>query len=823
MKKSISLLLIMTLVLALLVPFNSQTTKADSLAHLGENLKDTLDNIDNTELVEIVVTYDQDEPITESQRGALEDLGIEAGVFMQSLPIAGLVATKSQIELLQEQQQITSIFLNEELEYYNAESNDLTGVERLQTDSNFHKENNGMPFSGDGIGVVVHDSGVDGLHKDVEYGSNLVENVMASANLNALEPELLPITYQEGIANTDTNSGHGTHVAGTVGGTGAHSGGKHAGVAPGADLIGYGSGAALFVLDAIGGFDYAITNQTKFDIRVITNSWGSSGDFNPLHPVNVASKKTYDRGISVLFAAGNSGPGENTHNPYAKAPWVISVGAGVKDGTLADFSSRGTEDAGGTFDLDGETWSWKDEPTVVAPGVDVISAKTISPLNVISAEQDAEMIETAYMPYYTVKSGTSMATPHVAGIVALMLEADPTLSPDEIKHILQQTATNMSGYDSWEVGAGYVNAYAALDQIVFNKEYGTTLNINEDFNSSVDTQSKTEPFTVDYNPVTYASGNVHHFNVEEGINSISVRVDAEGVIGATGNPINLVLVDPEGNEYSSGISVLFTLFFDRTVMVSNPMPGEWQAKLVGLRGVEENPLGIALPEEIDGTIKQTTISGYTGMDDIDGHPAEEAIKLGVSERLVDGYSNGKFKPHHKLTRGELAQYLVMGANIRQNLNQLKNVTEVPSDLQPYASAVTARGSALRNTTQDLDGVMLLDNGSFNEGGTVSRADLAYSLVQALGLENEANNFDGDVTVQYKDERLVIDDQDDIPEHLKGYVQVALDLNILNAHFELKQGPFDLEPEVHATFSPTDDVTRGEYAVASTRYQAAFFK
>lgn len=87
--------------------------------------------------------------------------------------------------------------------------------------------------------------------------------------------------------------------------TGAKSAGKYMGVAPGANLIGYGSGAALFVLDGLGGFDYGITNQFLYGIRVITNSWGTSGTFDPYDPINIASKLAYDRSIVVLFAAGN--------------------------------------------------------------------------------------------------------------------------------------------------------------------------------------------------------------------------------------------------------------------------------------------------------------------------------------------------------------------------------------------------------------------------------------------------------------------------------------------------------------------------------------
>src|SRR3546814_16592811 len=84
---------------------------------------------------------------------------------------------------------------------------------------------------------------------------------------------MLPITYLEGIPRTDWGSGHGTHCAGTIGGTGAKSNGLYRGVAPGADLVGYGSGAVLLILDAVGGLDYAATNQFSYDrpIRVTSN------------------------------------------------------------------------------------------------------------------------------------------------------------------------------------------------------------------------------------------------------------------------------------------------------------------------------------------------------------------------------------------------------------------------------------------------------------------------------------------------------------------------------------------------------------------------
>lgn len=760
--------------------------------------------------LQVIVTFHGDGAPSPANLSVLNSLGITKGVSFKSLPIAGVLATAAQVQGLADNPAVKSVYLNKKLTFFNYNGTHLTGVQRLRGDKVMTARNNGMPVSGKGVGVMINDSGVDGTHDDIKLGTHLVQNVMGTTNLNSLD-SMLPITWLENVPNTDTNSGHGTHCAGSVGGNGSRSGGMYEGSAPGADLIGYGSGGALFILDAIGGYDYALTHQYEYGIRVMSNSWGTSGDFDPANPVNVASKKAYDRGIVSLFAAGNEGPGSDTHNPYAIAPWVISVGAGDKYGRLAEFSSRGVKGEGGTFVIDGETWTYENRPTIVAPGVDIVSTRVVAPVTSLSAQQDVEGLDPAHVPFYAHMSGTSMATPLTAGIVALMLEANPSLSPAQVKEIIQKTATNMPNRESWEVGAGYVNAYAAVDYIFRSVPFGTALNLNRKFNSSINTAKEVQNFTIDYNPLL-AANNQMTFNVAEGTTGFEAKITSGGVAGLTGNPVNLILFSPDGKEYRSGIPVLFAQTFDRGMAVASPMAGNWTLKIEGLQGV-------ALPEAISGTITSMQLTGTTGLSDIVGHPAEASIKMAVSARLADGLGTG-FKPDEPLKRIQLADYLMMGQAVRQFFptDGAVSFRDVTGNELLLAESVTTKGAALRDRLQAYNGVMLTDgSGKFNSKGAVNRAHLAYSLVQSLGLQEYALERNGKaVTVTVDGKKIAVDDAKDIPAGLEGYVSVALDMGLINAFYSVTQGPYDLLPKLHATFKPLQNVTRGEFAVIITR-------
>lgn len=403
---------------------------------------------------QVIVTFHGSGAPSGAHVTVLNEVGIARGVLLQALPMAGVIATSDQVAELAGRPEVRSVWLNRPLKYELDGATAATGVDRVRQDAGLTQRNGGVPVTGLGVAIMINDSGVDATHPDL---SHVTENVLGHLNLKDVA-SLLPATYVEGVPNTDIGGGHGTHVLSIAGGTGAASGGVQEGVAPGADLVGFGSGAALAILNVLGGFDYALQNRERLGIRVLNNSWGDTadtGDFNPDDPINVATKALNDQGVVIVFSAGNAGPNPGTiSGNYKKAPWVICVASANDQRVLANSSSRGVKDKTVVVTgSDGTVYVSEDRPTVTAPGVSILAAR---------ASGGTFTPSTTFFPWYTSLSGTSMAAPHVAGIVALLLDANPSLTPAQIKAILEDTADLMPGYEAWEVGAGFVNAFDAV-------------------------------------------------------------------------------------------------------------------------------------------------------------------------------------------------------------------------------------------------------------------------------------------------------------------------------------------------------------------------
>lgn len=319
-----------------------------------------------------------------------------------------------------------------------------------------------LGLTGAGIGVVVIDSGITTWHDDLTndsaknypYGNQRVSAFVDFVNGR-------PLPYDD--------DGHGTHVAGIIAGNGYDSAGQKAGAAPDASLIG------LKVLDAngagtvsniIAALDWVLANRKRYNIRVVNLSVGATiRESFWTDPLTLAAKRVVDAGVVVVTAAGNFGTNDDGQPQYGgitapgNAPWVLTVGASSTNGTvwrrddvMAMFSSRGP-----TF-LD-----WVAKPDLVAPGVGTVSLAdpTSTLFQTLPGALVAGTISTSALPYLSL-SGTSMAAPVVAGTVALMLQANPDLTPNAVKAILQYTAQQYPDYDPLTEGAGFLNSVGAV-------------------------------------------------------------------------------------------------------------------------------------------------------------------------------------------------------------------------------------------------------------------------------------------------------------------------------------------------------------------------
>jgi serine protease AprX len=318
-----------------------------------------------------------------------------------------------------------------------------------------------LGLTGKGVGVAVIDSGITHWHDDLHRGVSRVAHFKDFTGHVSV--------WSSNPAFDDY--GHGTHVAGIIAGTGYDSNGKHKGIAPGSKLVGLkvmdGEGRG-YISDVIAAIDYAISVKATYNIRVINLSV-ASGVFESywLDPLTLAAKRAVDAGIVVVASAGNLGQnalGQKQTGGITSpgnAPWVLTVGASSEQGT-----SHRSNDTIAKFSSNGPTWiDFSAKPDIVAPGVAIESLSDPNSMLYLTLPgmrlTGALGLNLGYKPYLSL-SGTSMSAPVVAGTVALMLEANPKLTPNAVKAILQYTAQARSNTSYLSQGAGILNARGAV-------------------------------------------------------------------------------------------------------------------------------------------------------------------------------------------------------------------------------------------------------------------------------------------------------------------------------------------------------------------------
>lgn len=296
----------------------------------------------------------------------------------------------------------------------------------------------GQGFTGKGVGIAILDSGI-------------VNHVDFEGRLAVFKD----FTDPSHDGHPWDAAGHGTHVAGDAAGSGKASNGEFRGPAYDATLLALKVGGEMGpdLSAALEAVQWAIANQKQYNIRVMNMSFGGPTEHNPLDdPLVVAMHKAADAGITAFVAAGNEGPSKQTVGSPGYAPRAVTVGASDDrstasrtDDRLAYFSSRGPT-------LDGQV-----KPDVVAPGVDITAP-------------DANTTDG-----YVAFSGTSMASPVAMGVAATWLQANPDLTPEQVKDIMRSTAEplHQAGLTANDQGQGLIDAEKGLEKALALKKSAT--------------------------------------------------------------------------------------------------------------------------------------------------------------------------------------------------------------------------------------------------------------------------------------------------------------------------------------------------------------
>lgn len=565
--------------------------------------------------------------------------GIALGVHPYAhLPAASVRLLPEHLRLLANLPGVTGVYPNRVLETVLDESTRTLRADGVWADG----------YTGAGIGIAVIDAGVDGTHPDLcaraEFCKGTPVKTVQNVKILGRQSTLDPVVVLEDQISTDSSSGHGSHVAGIAAGAGTASEtpGRYLGVAPGASLIGLGTGEVLEVDTVLAGFDWVLAHKDdpRYNIKVINNSWGPGAGhpFDPGEPVQRAIATAHDAGLAVVFGAGNDGPRTGTLNAFSANPKAISAAGGTKRGHMAVFSSRGVPGS--------PLW----HPTVTAPGMFIASVRARTGFYADVADASGPDSSDPILPpddlSYAYASGTSMAAPHVAGVIALMQEAALThlhryLAPDEVRNALQNTAISrnagrgpggLPAYQGYQMGAGYADALAAVRAVAA----GSGL---QAYDAGVIEDVRAFTGTIGASAVVVTSSFETFHAVAPGALGLDVMADwSHAAPQATAQDIDIDLYDPQGalrgsttlrcaaeegpNQYSS----FCTTLPNERIVVSAPAPGTWRAVIKGTVSVSETVYGLwsvvypagtvapLVPAASSVTLAGPAVPGVTGQD-----------------------------------------------------------------------------------------------------------------------------------------------------------------------------------------------------------------
>lgn len=695
---------------------------------------------------------------SEADLNDLRQAGVLGGTKFRKLPVVIVTAKRNQLFAVSRLANVRAIYGVRTLEFNADPFFGVTGITRVSTDRDLQNHNQGLPVSGRNVTVAVLDTGVNAQHSDL--AGRVIQNVRLADVQSVSAGFNFPIPT-ENLANSDLAGGHGTFVAGVIAASGQQSNGKYNGVALGAKILGLSAGDANLT-HVLAGFDYLLDKGANYNVRVVNCSFSANTIFDRNDPVNVATKMLTDSGVSVVFSAGNSGAGNSTLNPYAAAPWVVSVGATDERGKIAPFSSRGT------FGRQNSA------PSLVAPGVSVVSLRNLpTQTGVLGvAGADAARLTAGEMPYYTTASGTSFSAPQVAGAIALMLEANPNLQPAEIKDILQRTATPLPPNFRHEVGAGMLNAHAAVIESAFanrrlgiwraNLDSGQIRFVTDAARYTRGTAYPGSTISIPVNfPVDAVQSTIHlAWGGLGNINDLALQVrDAGGAVRGSSNDLNAA--DLTGRR--------------EKLTFNTPPAANWRA-------VVSHTAGIGTAQTFQTAVETTRVE-YINLDDIETLAPE--TQSAVKESLLNFAvlpEGSSFRPDWRVSRVDFAAALIRGGRVPQFMAGAPIFSDVSDD--------SMRG-IVESVQKSPSGALIYDaaSGTFRPFDSTTRLAAAVALVKAAGLQSLATQTANSV-VPTNDALL-------IPAPYRGYVTVALQKGLL-----AKDG---------ANFSPNKFLTRAELA------------